>query len=76
MVVGNPDEVIRKLDTFERAGFHQAILFKPAGRIPHQNIMRSIQRIGKYVIPYFNPDKRIAIDVDPQWAAKPAVVAK
>ena len=62
VVVGNPDEVIRKLETFQQAGFHQAILFKQAGRIPHQNIMRSIQRIGKYVIPYFNPHKRGAAE--------------
>jgi alkanesulfonate monooxygenase SsuD/methylene tetrahydromethanopterin reductase-like flavin-dependent oxidoreductase (luciferase family) len=62
VVVGNPEEVIRKLEAFQQAGFHQAILFKQAGRIPHQNIMRSIQRIGKYVIPYFNPHKRSAAE--------------
>lgn len=59
VVVGNPDEVIRKLEAFKQAGFDQAIQFKQSGRIPHQNIMRSIERMGKHVIPYFNPRQRI-----------------
>lgn len=40
----------------------QAILFKQAGRIPHAHIMRSIQRVGKYIVPYFNPHRTIATD--------------
>src|SRR5215831_2736428 len=60
VVVGNPDEVIRKLETFQKAGISQVICFKQAGRIPHANIMRSIQRIGQYVLPYFNPHRVIA----------------
>ena len=57
VTVGNPDEVNRKLETFDQAGLDQVIFFKQAGRIPHKNIMRSINRIGQYVIPYFNPHK-------------------
>ncbi len=60
VVVGNPDEVIRKLEQFQRAGLSQVICFKQAGRIPHQNIMRSIKRMGQYVLPYFNPHRTIA----------------
>ncbi len=60
VAVGNPDEVMRKLETFQRAGLSQVICFKQAGRIPHANIMRSIQRIGKYLLPVFNPHKVIA----------------
>jgi alkanesulfonate monooxygenase SsuD/methylene tetrahydromethanopterin reductase-like flavin-dependent oxidoreductase (luciferase family) len=64
VVVGNPDEVIRKLENFQKAGISQVICFKQAGRIPHANIMRSIQRIGKYILPYFNPHQVIAnVDV-------------
>jgi alkanesulfonate monooxygenase SsuD/methylene tetrahydromethanopterin reductase-like flavin-dependent oxidoreductase (luciferase family) len=62
VVVGNPDEVIRKLENFQQAGLSQVICFKQAGRIPHQNIMRSIQRIGKYVLPYFNPHRTTATE--------------
>jgi alkanesulfonate monooxygenase SsuD/methylene tetrahydromethanopterin reductase-like flavin-dependent oxidoreductase (luciferase family) len=60
VVVGNPDEVVRKLENFQKAGLSQVICFKQAGRIPHQNIMKSIQRIGKHILPYFNPHRTIA----------------
>jgi alkanesulfonate monooxygenase SsuD/methylene tetrahydromethanopterin reductase-like flavin-dependent oxidoreductase (luciferase family) len=60
VVVGNPDEVMRKLENFQQAGLSQVICFKQAGRIPHQNIMKSIQRVGKYILPHFNPHRTIA----------------
>ncbi len=53
VTVGNPDEVSRKLETFAEAGLDQVIFFKQAGRIPHRNIMSSIDRIGSYIIPHF-----------------------
>lgn len=67
VVVGNPDEVVRKLENFQKAGLSQVICFKQAGRIPHQNIMKSIQRIGKHILPYFNPHRTIASE--DTWAA-------
>jgi alkanesulfonate monooxygenase SsuD/methylene tetrahydromethanopterin reductase-like flavin-dependent oxidoreductase (luciferase family) len=60
VVVGNPDEVCRKLENFERAGIDQVIMFKQAGCIPHQNIMNSLKLVGKHVLPHFNPHRRIA----------------
>ncbi len=68
VVVGNPDEVIRKLENFQNAGLSQVICFKQAGRIPHANIMQSINRIGKYILPYFNPHRVVAIE-EPLFAA-------
>jgi alkanesulfonate monooxygenase SsuD/methylene tetrahydromethanopterin reductase-like flavin-dependent oxidoreductase (luciferase family) len=62
VVVGNPDEVVRKLENFQRAGLSQVICFKQAGRIPHQNIMQSLKRMGKHVLPYFNPHRTIAVE--------------
>jgi alkanesulfonate monooxygenase SsuD/methylene tetrahydromethanopterin reductase-like flavin-dependent oxidoreductase (luciferase family) len=62
VVVGNPDEVNRKLETFERSGIDQVIMFKQAGRIPHQNIMKSLRLISKHVLPHFNPHRTIASD--------------
>jgi alkanesulfonate monooxygenase SsuD/methylene tetrahydromethanopterin reductase-like flavin-dependent oxidoreductase (luciferase family) len=62
VVVGNPDEVCRKLENFERAGLDQIIMFKQAGRIPHQNIMRSLKLVGKHVLPHFNPHRTVASD--------------
>lgn len=60
VVVGNPDEVIRKFEVFANAGIDQVICFKQAGRIPHANIMQSFKRMGRYVLPYFNPHRTIA----------------
>ncbi len=62
VVVGNPDEVMRKLEGFEKAGVTQAICFKQAGRIPHQKIMNSLRLMAKHVLPHFNPHKRVAIE--------------
>jgi len=62
VVVGNPDEVIRKLENFQRAGLSQVICFKQAGRIPHANIMQSIKRIGRDILPYFNPHRTSALE--------------
>lgn len=53
VTVGNPEEVSRKLETFAEAGLDQVIFFKQAGRIPHRNIMSSIDRIGSHIIPHF-----------------------
>ena len=62
VAVGNPDEVIRKLENFQKSGLSQVICFKQAGRIPHVNIMKSIKRIGQYILPHFNPHRTIAVD--------------
>jgi len=62
VIVGNPDEVVRKLEIFEEMGMDQGILFKQSGRIPHANIMKSIERLGRYVVPHFKAraQKRVA----------------
>jgi alkanesulfonate monooxygenase SsuD/methylene tetrahydromethanopterin reductase-like flavin-dependent oxidoreductase (luciferase family) len=65
VVVGNPDEVCSKLENFANAGLDQVIMFKQAGRIPHQNIMNSLKLIARHVLPHFNPHRRIA---DPEVA--------
>jgi len=62
VVVGNPDEVIRKLENFQKSGMNQVICFKQAGRIPHANIMQSLKRMGKHILPYFNPHRTIALE--------------
>jgi alkanesulfonate monooxygenase SsuD/methylene tetrahydromethanopterin reductase-like flavin-dependent oxidoreductase (luciferase family) len=62
VAVGNPDEVIRKLENFQKSGLSQVICFKQAGRIPHVNIMKSIKRVGQYILPHFNPHRTIAVD--------------
>jgi alkanesulfonate monooxygenase SsuD/methylene tetrahydromethanopterin reductase-like flavin-dependent oxidoreductase (luciferase family) len=53
VVVGTPDEVIGKLEELQHAGVDQVICFKQAGRIPHANIMRSYELMGRHVLPHF-----------------------
>jgi alkanesulfonate monooxygenase SsuD/methylene tetrahydromethanopterin reductase-like flavin-dependent oxidoreductase (luciferase family) len=62
VVVGNPDEVNRKLEVFQKAGVDQILCFKQSGRIPHQNIMHSLRRMSKHVLPHFNPHRTVATD--------------
>ncbi len=62
VVVGNPDEVNRKLEEFQRNGLNQVICFKQAGRIPHQNIMKSLRLMAKHVLPHFNPHRVVATE--------------
>lgn len=61
VVVGTPDEVIEKLNSFAAAGLDQVICFKQAGRIPHANIMKSLELMGSYVLPELNPG-RVIVD--------------
>lgn len=60
IIVGNPDEVIAKLEIVQKAGVDQAICFKQCGAIPHANIMKSLKRMGRYVLPHFNPHRTSA----------------
>ncbi len=62
VVVGTPDECVAKLEGFASIGVDQVLCFKQCGAIPHANIMRSLQRMATYVLPYFNPGKLAAAD--------------
>ncbi len=53
VVVGTPDEVIRKFEQLRDAGMDQVICLKQAGAIPHRNIMRSLELMGRHVLPHF-----------------------
>jgi alkanesulfonate monooxygenase SsuD/methylene tetrahydromethanopterin reductase-like flavin-dependent oxidoreductase (luciferase family) len=61
VVVGNPDEVIRKLEAFQTAGVDQVAFLKQSGNAPHAALMRSIHRMGESVVPHFQPHKRGAL---------------
>ncbi len=67
VVVGNPDEVIAKLEHLQRSGVDQVICFKQAGRIPHPNIMRSYELMGRHVLPHF---RKASTGASPQAAAR------
>lgn len=51
---GNPDTVCRAVEKWARAGVDQMIFFLQAGHTTHAQVMRSIELIGRKVIPNFS----------------------
>jgi alkanesulfonate monooxygenase SsuD/methylene tetrahydromethanopterin reductase-like flavin-dependent oxidoreductase (luciferase family) len=51
--VGTPDAVASGVAAYEEAGFDQLIFLVQAGRIPHKDIMRSLDLFGREVLPRF-----------------------
>jgi alkanesulfonate monooxygenase SsuD/methylene tetrahydromethanopterin reductase-like flavin-dependent oxidoreductase (luciferase family) len=50
---GNPDSVCRQVQRWQEAGLDQMIFVVQAGRATHEQAMRSIELIGREVIPRF-----------------------
>jgi alkanesulfonate monooxygenase SsuD/methylene tetrahydromethanopterin reductase-like flavin-dependent oxidoreductase (luciferase family) len=50
---GNPDTVCRVVEKWAEAGMDQMIFLLQAGRVTHDQVMRSIDLIGERVIPRF-----------------------
>ena len=53
VLIGTPDDVIRKMEAYERIGVDHVLCDVDFGHLKHEDIMRSIELLGKYVIPYF-----------------------
>ena len=51
VIVGTPDECLRKLLRYEAAGVDQLLCYLNFGYLPHEAIMRSIELLGTHVIP-------------------------
>jgi len=51
VIVGTPDECLRKLLRYEEAGVDQLLCYLNFGYLPHDAIMRSIELLGTRVIP-------------------------
>jgi alkanesulfonate monooxygenase SsuD/methylene tetrahydromethanopterin reductase-like flavin-dependent oxidoreductase (luciferase family) len=62
LVCGSPDTVIRQLERFAGLGAEE-ILFH-LDSVPHDEIMRAIDLIGRYVIPYFKDRNNIVRPYD------------
>lgn len=60
-MIGDPDFLIKQIKRLEAAGFDE-VRFRLDG-LPHEKIMKSIELIGKYVIPEFKSPGRIVPDV-------------
>ena len=53
ILIGDPDQMIRKMERYEKAGVDQLICYQQFGGLPHDKILKSIELLGKYVIPHF-----------------------
>lgn len=52
-VVGDPDECIEACKRYEAAGCDLLLCLLNPYKIPHEQVMQSIELLGKYVIPEF-----------------------
>ncbi len=59
---GNPDTVSRVVEKWAEAGLDQMIFVLQAGRTTHDQVLRSIELIGKHVIPRFESKKAAAAE--------------
>jgi alkanesulfonate monooxygenase SsuD/methylene tetrahydromethanopterin reductase-like flavin-dependent oxidoreductase (luciferase family) len=59
---GNPDTVSRVVEKWADAGLDQMIFVLQAGRTTHDQVLRSIELIGKHVIPRFGSKKAAAAE--------------
>ena len=51
VVVGTPEECIRKLERYEEIGVDQVLCYLNFGYLPHEAVMKSIELLGTKVIP-------------------------
>jgi alkanesulfonate monooxygenase SsuD/methylene tetrahydromethanopterin reductase-like flavin-dependent oxidoreductase (luciferase family) len=59
---GNPDTVCRAVEKWAEAGLDQMIFLLQAGRVTHEQVMRSIELIGEKVIPRFADKSAVAAE--------------
>ncbi len=55
MICGDPDEVLRQCERWERAGADQLVFGLPVG-IPYEDTITTLQLIGEHVIPKIDTD--------------------
>ena len=53
VVVGDPEECVRKLKGYQAAGADHVLLMQQVGNTPHEKVLGSIERFAKYVMPHF-----------------------
>jgi alkanesulfonate monooxygenase SsuD/methylene tetrahydromethanopterin reductase-like flavin-dependent oxidoreductase (luciferase family) len=54
VIVGDPDEVVRRCKEYEAAGVDLLLCLVNPYNISHENVMQTIELVGKHVIPEFS----------------------
>jgi alkanesulfonate monooxygenase SsuD/methylene tetrahydromethanopterin reductase-like flavin-dependent oxidoreductase (luciferase family) len=60
-LIGSPSDLLVRIDLLRDAGCDQIIMLKQFGSIPHEKILRSIDLIGKEVIPNAQAKSKAAL---------------
>ena len=51
IIAGNPESCLRAIKMYEEIGVDQVLIIMQTETIPHDKVMSSIEKFGKYVIP-------------------------
>jgi alkanesulfonate monooxygenase SsuD/methylene tetrahydromethanopterin reductase-like flavin-dependent oxidoreductase (luciferase family) len=51
IIIWTPDECLEKIKRYEAAGIDQLLCYKQFGDLPHEKVKRSMELLGKEVIP-------------------------
>jgi alkanesulfonate monooxygenase SsuD/methylene tetrahydromethanopterin reductase-like flavin-dependent oxidoreductase (luciferase family) len=51
IIVGTPDECLRKMERYEEAGVDQLLCYIQFGDLPHEKVMRNLELLSTEVIP-------------------------
>ena len=72
VIVGTPEECLRKLLRYEEAGVDQVLCYVNFGHLTHEAVLESISLLGDYVIPELKKAgaKRIAGSLQQSIAAQ------
>ncbi|MBW3661668.1 MAG: LLM class flavin-dependent oxidoreductase [Actinobacteria bacterium] len=61
IIVGDPDQCIEKMKTYESLGVDQLLCYMQFGDLDHDAIMRSIELIGKHVLPEVDAEASVTV---------------
>ena len=61
-IAGDPDSCIEALKKHEATGIDQMMILMQTATIPHEQVMKSIELFGKYVIPEFKRSEEVAAE--------------
>jgi alkanesulfonate monooxygenase SsuD/methylene tetrahydromethanopterin reductase-like flavin-dependent oxidoreductase (luciferase family) len=51
VIIGTPDECLKKFLKYEEAGVDQVLCYTKFGYLPHEAVLKSLELLGDYVIP-------------------------
>jgi alkanesulfonate monooxygenase SsuD/methylene tetrahydromethanopterin reductase-like flavin-dependent oxidoreductase (luciferase family) len=60
VIIGDPDKVIEKIEKYEQMGLDHLLCDVEFGQMDQQAVLRSIELLGKYVIPHFKKKAAVA----------------